>query len=78
MHSAGDYKPVDLPQVFYIKSDITKIRGAGYMRTFKMQPGIGAIRVHCKKCASILEADHPLIGKMFLLDGQIKVQITVT
>ena len=55
----GGIVPTDLPQLFYIRSDIRTIDGLEFMQPFQLRDNAKSTRVYCTKCFSILGVDHP-------------------
>jgi hypothetical protein len=55
----GGVKPDPLPRIYYMRSDITDVRGRDKMIAVKLREDGRSTRVYCTKCYSILGVDHP-------------------
>ena len=61
----GGVKPDPLPELYYMVSDITDVRGKDFMKAFRLREddpsGVGmSTRIYCTQCYSILGVDHPV------------------
>ena len=54
----GGLKPVFLPELIYVKSDIVHAVGFEFMRAFQLRHKARSTRVYCKECFSIIGVDH--------------------
>ena len=54
----GGLKPVSLPELIYVKSDIVHVFGFEFMQAFQLRHKARSTRVHCKECFSIIGVDH--------------------
>ena len=55
----GAPRPSLLPSLFYLKSDIRKVKGRDKMNAVQLRQGARSTRVYCQECYSVLGVDHP-------------------
>jgi hypothetical protein len=55
----GGVKPDPLPRLYYMRSDITEVKGRDKMIAVKLRADGRSTRVYCTSCYSILGVDHP-------------------
>lgn len=48
-----------LPHLFYIRSDITKVKGLEFMQPVQLRGEAKSTRVYCTTCYAVLAVDHP-------------------
>lgn len=56
----GGLKPVSLPELIYVKSDIIHAFGLEFMRAFQLNQNALSTRVYCNNCFSIIGVDHKI------------------
>ena len=54
----GAVRPVSLPELIYVKSDILAVNGLQFIGAFHLRPEARSTRLYCKKCYSIIGVDH--------------------
>ena len=54
----GAVRPVSLPELIYVKSDIIAVNGIQFIRAFQLRPEARSTRLYCNKCFSIIGVDH--------------------
>ena len=60
----GGVRPDPLPELYYMPSELTGVRGKDFMKAFRLReddPNVTGMstRIYCTECYSILGADHP-------------------
>ena len=55
----GAPRPSLLPSLFYLRSDIRKVKGREKMKAVQLREGARSTRVYCQDCYSVLGVDHP-------------------
>ena len=55
----GGAKPMLLPELIYVQSDILAVTGQQYMKAFQLREGGKSTRVYCTLCFSLLGVEHP-------------------
>jgi hypothetical protein len=55
----GGAKPNPLPRLYYMRSDITDVKGRDKMVALKLREDGHSTRIYCTSCYSILGVDHP-------------------
>ena len=57
--SKGGKCPEKLQKLIYMRSDISKVVGNKFMKSFQLRKGARSTRIYCISCYSILGVDHP-------------------